>query len=132
MSLTDYIPHAALGLGIINFVYLLVKGYLSDTSKFDKRMDSLEARVISLETKIDPFWNVICRNLPNLISPNPPSKELIKKLCNFTASLEELYELRAETQKALELTSGEDVKLLLLMGVIESEILKAKGKLGEL
>jgi len=126
MPLSDYIPYAALSLALINFVYLLIKGYISDTSGIDKRMDSLEARVVSLETKIDPFWNVICRNLPNLISSNPPSKELIKKLCDFTASPEELYELRDETERALRLTNGNDARLLLLMGVIESEILKAK------
>ena len=88
-------------LAIITFLFSVTRGYFGDIAGIKKTLHALAERVVSLETKIDPFWKIICRELPNMLTPNPYDKALVVKVCNDKASPEELYSLQKQIKQEL-------------------------------
>ena len=90
---------------------------------YDATLQTITDRLTALETKIDPFWDLIRVNLPKLFKTNPPNATLIRKLSKGIATHDELLQLQRELRTGLNKTNAKLVYLFTLT-LVEIELKK--------
>jgi len=69
--------------------------------RVERRFGNMERRLFTLETKIEPFWDIVKSNLPKLFSSNP-NRELLKKLQAGKLTHKEAHKLKCELEEEME------------------------------
>jgi hypothetical protein len=98
--------------------------------KMTEKVDDVETCAKEAALKIEPFWNVINTNLPNLLNLSH-SENMINKLSDGRITNEELAHLEEEVKEKLiaDRNSGSDV-FVDLMALWAIEIRKSERGLG--
>ena len=87
-------------IGVFSLVFIvlgwLVKAFMDDK---DARIN-LERRISSMETKIEPLWNIICERIPKIVNVSN-SPNLLEKLKDRSLTKPEMQILEAKLKQRI-------------------------------
>jgi len=108
--------YTSLGIAIASLLTVIVKHYGSDRNR-TSQLVRLEARLVSLETKIDPFWKIVEQNIPRLLKRPTHERmdQLLDRMSQGNITLAEAKELIPYLEEELK---GDDATRILAISLV--------------